>query len=146
MDLNIQIENGKFFTRLFEKEMNLFLFLSPMTAHPPGMLKSLVIGMVICIVHLTTYCTEAQSDVQNFFDHLCARGYPRKGLAQLFRMVIQRAFYKSITLLTGPEPPPKCTVILHVPYHSKNPALTVLQSLFHRYMVGMPPYYYTTKS
>ena len=44
MDLTISLTQTGFHFNTFEKEMNLFLFLIPSSAHPPGMFRSLVLG------------------------------------------------------------------------------------------------------
>eukprot|EP00957_Ditylum_brightwellii_P176354 13428588-Ditylum_brightwellii.AAC.1 len=36
MDLTMSIKNGKIQTKLFEKSLNLYLYIPPHLAHPPG--------------------------------------------------------------------------------------------------------------
>ena len=42
MDLTISIHNGKITTSLFEKPLNLHLYIPPHSAHPPGLLPGIV--------------------------------------------------------------------------------------------------------
>ena len=42
MDLTISITNGQISTSLFEKELNLHLYIPPHSAHPPGLLPGIV--------------------------------------------------------------------------------------------------------
>ena len=45
LDLTISINNeGNITTKTYQKEMNLYLYIPPHSAHPPGMLNSLLIG------------------------------------------------------------------------------------------------------
>ena len=45
LDLTISINNeGNITTKTYQKEMNLYLYIPQHSAHPPGMLNSLLIG------------------------------------------------------------------------------------------------------
>ena len=44
MDLQISIVNNKIITDLYEKDLNLYLYILPHSAHPPGVLTVLVLG------------------------------------------------------------------------------------------------------
>jgi hypothetical protein len=46
MDLTIVIQGSRVTTTLFEKAMNLHLYSPPHSAHPPGVLPGLVLGMI----------------------------------------------------------------------------------------------------
>ena len=42
MDLTISIKNGQISTSLFEKPLNLHLYIPPHSAHPPGLLPGII--------------------------------------------------------------------------------------------------------
>jgi hypothetical protein len=44
LELDLLLSNGYVSTRLFEKALNLYLYLPPHSAHPPGVLKGLIFG------------------------------------------------------------------------------------------------------
>ena len=42
LDLTISIENETIVTKTYQKAMNLYQYLSPMSNHPPGMIKGII--------------------------------------------------------------------------------------------------------
>ena len=46
LDLNITIKEGKITTRTHQKEGNPYLYITPQSAHPPGMIKGVIFGLV----------------------------------------------------------------------------------------------------
>ena len=59
MDMTIAIRGDWIVTLLYEKAMNLYLYIPPHSAHPPGVLTGLVSGNILQI-HLL--CSE-QDDI-----------------------------------------------------------------------------------
>ena len=49
MDLTIKVSNNRLITTLYEKAMNLYLYIPPHSSHPPGVLSGLVYGNVFRI-------------------------------------------------------------------------------------------------
>ena len=52
MDLTISIHQGKITTSLFEKPLNLHLYIPPHSAHPPGLLPGIVHSTIFRIFTL----------------------------------------------------------------------------------------------
>ena len=49
LDLNISIENERMTTNTYQKAMNLYQYLSPMSNHQPGMIKDIIYG-TLCML------------------------------------------------------------------------------------------------
>ena len=49
MDMTISIRKDRIVTSLYEKLMNLYLYIPPHSAHPPGVLTGLVSGNILRI-------------------------------------------------------------------------------------------------
>jgi len=54
LDITLTIKNGQISSDLFEKKLHLYLYLLCALAHPPGVLKGLITGSILCIIRLTS--------------------------------------------------------------------------------------------
>jgi hypothetical protein len=75
LDLTLHLIATGIHTTLFEKEMNLYLYLPPHSAHPPRILRGLIVGMIKRIFCLTTTFSDKETAVHTLFCCLTARGY-----------------------------------------------------------------------
>jgi hypothetical protein len=124
LDMTITLlPSGRIKTRLYEKPLNLHLYLSPHSAHPPGLVSGLIHGMLYRILLLTTDCPDTHQDIRNFYSRLRNGGYARHQLLPLFQ-----AAHKKITRclrLPAPDITPrknnKNCIFFHVPYNSLDP-------------------------
>ena len=76
MDLTITIKNGHVSTSLFEKPLNLHLYIPPHSAHPPGLLPGIVKStlfhiFILCLI--TTTGSYAQGCFSNDCRHVATR-------------------------------------------------------------------------
>ena len=84
LDLTITLLDAKISCALYEKPLNLHLFLPPQLAHPPGVLFGLIAGMVYQAKSLCTHPLDAQIFIKKFWRHLRLRSYDNKTLRPLF--------------------------------------------------------------
>jgi hypothetical protein len=139
MDLTISIEhsNKRLITKIFEKKENPYLYLSPSSAHTPGMIKGTIIGTTFRYYALTTYPIDFYRQVEYFFHRLVARGYRPGYLRILFEEAIHRApLINAKRLLKETKPQIEDTCFLHVPFHPKNPTRQQLQQTFLKIMIN----------
>ena len=137
MDMVIKIENNRVVTDLYEKEMALYLYIPPKSAHPPGILPSLVIGQVIRIFSLCTYSEDVQRHIKNLHDRLIRRGYTHYELMPLFEKAVEKAdaFLKKTDEERAMEKRQKREenekrVFFHLKYHPDDPRSSVIQKVF----------------
>ena len=144
LDITITITNDhKISTTLFEKELSLYLYIPPHSAHPPGVITGLILGMCH---RFYTLCSDAEEIVRLqriFYKRLIARGHNKETLVPLF----QRAHEKYSPLLTNTRlhTPPlnddallDTRIFLHTKYHPTNPTSSTLQKIW-RDTVLHPP-------
>ena len=145
LDMVLTIDNTRIITQLYEKILNLYLYISPFSAHSPGVLSGLIIGNILRIYHLCSDPTTRKDFYPKFFLRLRARGYLPSQLLPLFNRGIALARTKpmpstrnkrraqrralllqSIRNTTSTND----TAILNIPYHPKDPVSWQIQRLF----------------
>ena len=89
LDLTITIDfaNKKFLFKTFQnisKPPNLYLYLPPNSAHPPGMLKSLIFGLIRKYNLQNTHAEDFSSIKNKLFSRLIARGHKHNDILPIF--------------------------------------------------------------
>jgi hypothetical protein len=137
MDMVIKIENNRIVTDLYEKSMNLYLYIPPASAHPPGLLPGLVIGQVIRIFSLCTYMKDVKRHIKNFHTRLMKRGYSQSVLLPLFKTAADKAaafLRKSDDERTKEKlqryEENQSRVFFHLKYHPNDPPSSAIQKVF----------------
>jgi hypothetical protein len=135
LDIHITLQpNGRLRTKLYEKELHLYLYLSPHSAHPPGLLKGLIAGMIYRILRLTTDAADIRSDIQSLYNRLCRRGYSCETLSPLFANAYNNVHRKLLNRTTVDETTTtENRIFLHIPYNQLGPSRRRLQALFHHH-------------
>lgn len=141
MDLTISIDNGRIKTTMFEKALNLYLYIPPHSTHPPGVLNGLVMGNVMRIHTLCSDQPDRHAKMQQFFLRLLARGYKHDILVPLFSHAIRnaeayvrRGGCRQTPTIEDTKALQQRRVFFHVQYHPKNPRSSTIQRLWHNYL------------
>jgi hypothetical protein len=124
LDIHITLQpNGRLLTKLYEKELHLYLYLPPHSAHPPGLLKGLIAGMIYRILRLTTDAADIRSDIQNLYNRLRRRGYSCETLSPLFATACNHVHRKLLNRTTVDKTTAnKDRIFLHIPYNQLDPS------------------------
>jgi len=137
MDLTLRIENGKIITTLYEKPLNLHLYIPPHSAHPPGLLPGIVFGNIFRIYTLCSDEDDQSQRTRVFYQRLKARGYKAEQIQPIFRRAIERA-----RVYTGPtdqNSQDDSHVIFHLQYHPDGPSSSKIQRAW-KELVAEPKY------
>ncbi len=139
MDLELTITDGRVTSKLFEKALNLHLYLPTTTAHPPSVLKGMVHGTVKRIHRLSSDEANQRDSTRDFYIRLRQRGYTPRLLHPIFR----DALAKKVTTNDKETDEPRA-VHFHMPFHPGNPRSFQLQHLFRHHLLrpysGWPLY------
>ena len=138
MDLTITIKNGHISTSLFEKPLNLHLYIPPHSAHPPGLLPGIVHSRLFRIFTLCSDHDDRVLRTRVFFKRLQARGYKSDQIKSLFYKAITRAEqYSGPTNSTRND---HTSVIFHLPFHPNDPPSYKIQQAW-RDNIASPRYH-----
>lgn len=137
MDLEIRVmENGRIHTRTYQKELNLYLYIPPGSAHPRNMLRGLVFG------RLRAY--KLQNSDHSDFVHFASllgkrlrdRGWPPDILVPIFREAWQRLQNSESTNhhKTPQGSISKKQVFFHLPYHPRGIQRSDIRDAFQHHL------------
>lgn len=141
MDLTISIVDGRFETTLYEKEMNLYLYIPPHSSHPRGVFTGLVFGQVLRIRRLCSKTDDADMKIGQFFTRLLARNHTGETLEPLFRRAEENAAnylhrspeqHEAIRQQKAAES--SSQVFFHLQYHPEDPPSRDIQCLWRDYV------------
>jgi hypothetical protein len=137
MDLTITIVDGRLETTLFEKAMNLYLYLPPHSSHPRGVFTGLIFGQVLRIRRLCSHKKDADEKILEFFHRLLARGHTQEAIGPLFDKAEANA---RAYMQLSPEERERVKqqkaldahnqVFLHLQYHPNDPQSRDIQRIW----------------
>ncbi len=137
LDLTITICDNKLSTRLYEKALNLYLYLPPHSCHSPNMTRGIIQGMILRIFRLTSDNTYIQQCIQQFYDRLAARGFSRHFLLPIFQKTILDTTIDAPRIQNGSLIDTLWeTFYLHIKYHPQLLPAHLIQRQFHRTIVS----------
>jgi hypothetical protein len=84
LEISLDPDNQCLTTRTYQKAMNLFLYIPPTSAHPPGVLKSIVYGNLQRFWKQNTHRSDFVRVAGQFAQHLIARGHHPDVVRELF--------------------------------------------------------------
>ena len=119
-------------TMLFEKRLNLHLYIPSHFVHPPGLLPGIVYSTLF---HIFTLCSCEMDKIQRtkvFFKRLIARGYIGNEIRGLFHKAITRA--QSYNSPITDDDTNLNSVILHLPLHHDDLASFCIQEAWHTHV------------
>lgn len=139
LDLNIHINNtGTITTRLFEKPMNLHLYLPPHSCHQKGILKGLIHGEVLRSYLLCSNQSDCHTHIRNTFIRLCHRGHDSTFLRKLFREAIIDKCQPNRQKLKMNQQKNNSIINLHIRHNPADPPLSSLHRIFENTIIHPP--------
>ena len=124
-------------TTLFEKAMNLYLYLPPHSSHPRGVFTGLIFGQILRIRRLCTHKRDADKKILEFFHRLLARGHTQEALGPLFDKAEANALaYMQLSqeererLRSQKSLDAHNQVFLHLQYHPNDPQSRDIQRIW----------------
>ena len=139
LDLTVSIENGMLVTRTYLKPTNLFQYITPTSAHPPWMMKGIVLSMLTTYYFQNTYKEDYWKVAIAFYKNLKQRGWSRDELEPMFVSAHDK--------LTCPKPTENISIeeeisskeqiILHLEYHPSDFPKRKLREIWDECCMGL---------
>ena len=124
LDLHLELRHRTIFSKLYEKPMNLHLYLPARSAHPPGVLHGLIAGHIYRAFCLCTDPSDAHASVSKLFQHLLARGY----YASVLKPIFENAFKNRQNFTPSQQTDSSFDCwIFKLTYHPQDPSSRLIQ-------------------
>ena len=134
LDLTVFItKDRKIKYRTYQKTMNQFLYIPAHSAHPPGVFKSLIYGLIQTYHRQNPYTKDFHNFVRLLFKRLLGRRHQRETLTPIFLDAIDRITQKSKvknTLKTKNIGEQGKQLFFHLQYHPRGIARSKIQALY----------------
>jgi hypothetical protein len=153
LDLTITINQGKLQYQTFQKPMNLFLYIPGHSAHPPGIVKSLIHGLVHTYYRQNSKRIHFRKNIRQLFGRLLVRGHLHNDIYPIFLEAAQAIDKKehnkqrqknriqshdnsnpnssnNISRLFGQQE--RQDIFFHLPYHPKDITRRVIHDCFNK--------------
>jgi len=128
LDLNISLKGSSIYTSTFQKPLNLYLYIPPLSAHPPSCFKGLIYG------EMKRYWVQNNpadfTDIlSKFIIRLYERGHKIEALAPLItQAALTLKHHYAITKQTNDSD--QNTLYIHWPYHPHGIQRHTIRHLF----------------
>lgn len=142
LDLTLSIKENKIVSRTFQKKMNLYLYIPPMSAHPSGCIKGTIYGLVRRYHAHNTYRKDFVLFVSLLYRRLIARGWEREAMRKLIleacRYVQQKANATNADNANQPAGEPtnnddENRLFIHLKYHPDDIPRQRVQQLYQQH-------------
>ena len=107
--------------------MNLYLYIPSHSAHPPGLLKSLIYGLVLTYHRQNTFKSDFLNYTRLLYDRFLARGHKKESIYPIFLWAAEKLDNKLSTretvLFINNKKRKKSTnnrLFFHLPFHPKD--------------------------
>ena len=113
----------------FQKPENLYLYLTPNSSHPPGVLKSLIFGLLRKYKIQNTHESDFRQMLSKLFTRLLARGHTQESLLPIFNSALLRLSLPPN--VQQEQEPTNNNLYFKIQYHPKSISRKTIQQFFH---------------
>ena len=113
--------------------MNLFLYITPNSAHPPGLIKSLVFGLLLTYYKQNTNATDFLRMTSLLFQRLLNRGHLHNNLSEIFMSAITKIENNSQDIWKKPRTnatEQENRLFFHIPFHPRDISRKEIRNIY----------------
>jgi hypothetical protein len=115
LDLELSVQGNAITTKTYQKDMNLYLYIPPLSAHPPSCFKGLITGEVRRY-WLQNNPEDFKKLLLKFIQRLLSRGHTLQKISPLIQNAAATLDDKTIGLRTKPNDPDN-VIFIHKTFH-----------------------------
>lgn len=123
-------DTAVFHTRTFQKPLNLHLYLPAKSAHPTGVLKSTIFGLVQTYWHQNSLAKDRAAIIKALFERLILRGHKARHIRPIFRAAIRKATNNSPGICDLMARNRSRNVFFELPFDPNGPSQRTLRTTF----------------
>ena len=117
LDMTLTIENRRIVSRTFQKEMNLRLYIPPVSEHPPGCIRGTIFGLISRYYKQNTYPQDFVHFSGLHYQRTLDQGWDRDFIRGLILKATTRAENRPTKRYPKKEENLKDILFLHSKYH-----------------------------
>ena len=137
LDLQIEISQGTIVTRTFQKELNLYLYIPPLSAHPHSCFKGFITGEIIRYWTQNSKTEDFISITTQFLNRLQLRGHCINELIPILQCAAASLDNKeTASIRHKAKLQTKDTAFLHWVYHPKDITKNTLRNIYNNSLRG----------
>ena len=115
--MTLTIENRRIVSRTYQKEMNLHLYIPPMSEHPPGCIRGTIFGLIQRYQKQNTLQQDFTYFAGLLYHRTLERGWDRDFIRGLILEATARAEKKITVKPPSEEEDQKATLFIHFQFH-----------------------------
>ncbi|KAL7502728.1 hypothetical protein ACHAXN_000630 [Cyclotella atomus] len=119
----------------WRKKQNLYLYIPPSSAHPPGMISGLILGGVLRIERLCSKKEDVDNKLVQLYSQLLRRGYTPSPNAKSY---LARNECGHALIREERKHAARCRVFFHIKYHTQDPLSQEIQRLWWQHVANPP--------
>ena len=136
LDLSLSIDNlGTIHSSIYEKSLNLYLYIVPHSCHSAGSIKGTIWGMVHRAKALCTNTADYEPFLRKCFHRLLARGHQKKTILPVFKLAIARVI-RGTNVLPHVVKNKDHNLLFHREIHPDDPSTRSINYIFRSTIVS----------
>jgi hypothetical protein len=136
LDLEISIDNGAIKTKTFQKNMNLYLYIPPLSAHPTSCFKGLITGETLRYWNQNSNKEDFIKLMSSFISRLLARGHQLNQLIPILQTAAAKIDNKNTITKSNSTTHSDSTLFIHWQYHPSDISKSTLRSIYNKTLQG----------
>jgi hypothetical protein len=136
LDLEISIINGVIKTKTFQKGMNLYLYIPPLSAHPKSCFKGLIMGETLRYWNQNSNKEDFINIMTSFISRLHARGHQPHQLIPMLQAAASMIDNRNTAPNNNPKSQSDSTLFIHWKFHPSDISRNTIRNIYNNTLRG----------